>query len=350
MAKLIVTENGRDKIYEILDDLVIVGSGDQADLRFHDEGVAPTHFEIRRAPGGFRIVDLETREGTLVNGVAVNGHDLSNGDVIGVGDVALTYIGPGPERKAAPKRIDTLRPTTGTRRRRVVRAGQAAGKTGVLLALLAGAVVIVLMLKRASDEDPAVERLNAARTAVARVESIGMPNAREAVAAAYRAAESPEQRTEIAALERRLDDHEKRSRAAVSAVAPAGSRRADLESAVMEKIGQGDHQAAMALIDAVAPAERKDFGDALERLAARVRRSSRETVTARKQDIRDALRSGDRPAAESIARRVVARQLHATIADYLASPDTGYADVTNAAAEVAAMEILRAALLEARGR
>ncbi|MCB9831326.1 MAG: FHA domain-containing protein [Planctomycetes bacterium] len=109
MAKLIITEDGRDKVYEIVDDRFTIGSGPDADLQLRAEGVAPLHVTVQRTKAGFRLIDMETREGTSVNGKTVNEHVLANGDTIQVAGVKITYIGKGPTRaaaaakKAAPK-------------------------------------------------------------------------------------------------------------------------------------------------------------------------------------------------------------------------------------------------------
>ncbi|MCA9320787.1 MAG: FHA domain-containing protein, partial [Planctomycetes bacterium] len=93
MAKLIITEDGRDKIYEIVDDEFSIGSGAQAGLRLRSEEVSPLHVTIRKSREGFRLVDLESKTGTKVNGHAVNEHVLTNGDTIELGDVKIAYIG-----------------------------------------------------------------------------------------------------------------------------------------------------------------------------------------------------------------------------------------------------------------
>jgi len=105
-GKLIVSESGRDRVHELCDARTVIGVGGDADLHLRQEDVAPAHCEVARIEGGFKVVDLETAEGTRVNGQYVNQHVLKNGDTIQVGSARITYLGASaPEKKpsrAAP--------------------------------------------------------------------------------------------------------------------------------------------------------------------------------------------------------------------------------------------------------
>lgn len=101
-GKLIVSEGGRERVHELLDDITIVGRGDRADLRLKDEKAAPAHCEIRRTPHGFKVVDLESREGTKINGAFVNSHWLKQGDTLAIGGVEITYLGDSAEPAGKP--------------------------------------------------------------------------------------------------------------------------------------------------------------------------------------------------------------------------------------------------------
>jgi hypothetical protein len=108
-GKLIVSEGGRERVHELLDDITVVGRGERADLRLKDQKAAALHCEIRRTPGGFKLVDLETRDGTRVNGEHVNARLLEHGDTIAVGGVEITYLGDSPTAKPAPAPAAGLR-------------------------------------------------------------------------------------------------------------------------------------------------------------------------------------------------------------------------------------------------
>ena len=112
-AKLIVTEGGRDRIHEICDEVVVIGTGSQADLHLRDSDASSVHCEVRWTDRGFKIVDLESSLGTTVNGKTVNQHLLENGDTIQIGKARLTFLGksakaPPPPRKAPAPRLREL--------------------------------------------------------------------------------------------------------------------------------------------------------------------------------------------------------------------------------------------------
>jgi hypothetical protein len=94
MPKLTIEETGRSVVYEILDDVVLVGRREGAAVRLTDPHVGMEHCQIRLTPGvGYKLVDLESRNGTKVNGSFVNQHVLRDGDVIEVGKAKLRFSG-----------------------------------------------------------------------------------------------------------------------------------------------------------------------------------------------------------------------------------------------------------------
>ncbi len=101
MAKLIITQDGQDKIYEIVDEEFTIGSGPDADLVLNDEGISNVHIAVKKVRGGFQLIDMETKSGTMVNGSQVNSHTFQNGDTVEIGEIRMTYIGGGPKRAAA---------------------------------------------------------------------------------------------------------------------------------------------------------------------------------------------------------------------------------------------------------
>lgn len=81
---------------------LVVGSGDGADLRLSEAGVAPQHLRIEPDPeGGHRLVDLGTEGGTRINGRDVAQARLSIGDRIEIG-AAVLVVGQHVQRKATP--------------------------------------------------------------------------------------------------------------------------------------------------------------------------------------------------------------------------------------------------------
>ena len=101
-GKLIVSENGRDRVHELCDERTVVGTGPDADLHLRQSDVGAAHCEVNRIDGGFKVVDLETADGTKVNGQFINHHVLKNGDTIQIASARITYLGDSaPEKKAS---------------------------------------------------------------------------------------------------------------------------------------------------------------------------------------------------------------------------------------------------------
>lgn len=72
---------------------LVVGRGNDADLRINDPGVSRRHVEFRVYPGGgephVSVVDLGSTNGMLVNGEQVEQATLSSGSTIKIGNTTL---------------------------------------------------------------------------------------------------------------------------------------------------------------------------------------------------------------------------------------------------------------------
>ncbi len=71
--------------------LVNIGRDPSNQLQLLDAHISPRHAQIRFVQGHFVIFDLDSHEGTFVNGVAVSSHALKAGDVIQLGGLPLVY-------------------------------------------------------------------------------------------------------------------------------------------------------------------------------------------------------------------------------------------------------------------
>ncbi len=60
-------------------------------LVLQSKALSTQHFKIVPHDGGFAIVDLESTNGTLVNGRRIRAHHLNSGDVIQAGDIEFEY-------------------------------------------------------------------------------------------------------------------------------------------------------------------------------------------------------------------------------------------------------------------
>jgi Nif-specific regulatory protein len=82
-----------------------------------DPSVSRKHCILRREDTRFQIKDLESRNGTLVNGVAVKDHWLRHGDEIATGDSVFVFLVEEDERATPASRVEfeESHPTTETK-------------------------------------------------------------------------------------------------------------------------------------------------------------------------------------------------------------------------------------------
>jgi hypothetical protein len=89
LAGALVMPDGRR--VQLGEEPVRIGRLPDCAIALSDSQVSRHHAEVRRAEQGFAVVDLGSLNGTTVNGVAVQEHTLTDGDVIGVGETAIRY-------------------------------------------------------------------------------------------------------------------------------------------------------------------------------------------------------------------------------------------------------------------
>jgi pSer/pThr/pTyr-binding forkhead associated (FHA) protein len=68
-----------------------VGRSFAADVRLEDQSVSRRHAIVHQRPTGSRILDDRSANGTFVNGRRVTEAELSDGDVVVLGRVVVTY-------------------------------------------------------------------------------------------------------------------------------------------------------------------------------------------------------------------------------------------------------------------
>jgi DNA-binding NtrC family response regulator/pSer/pThr/pTyr-binding forkhead associated (FHA) protein len=92
------------------DGVLVLGRGPDADVRIDTAAVSRRHAKLILASGEVQVTDLDSHNGTLVNGERVEGsRPLASGDVVGVGDTTLVLrSGPQP-RSGAVIELSRLR-------------------------------------------------------------------------------------------------------------------------------------------------------------------------------------------------------------------------------------------------
>jgi len=104
MAHLLLLDGpGRQTLIPIEKEKVVLGRATSADIKISDRKASGSHCRIERSGEGYRIFDLESQNGTWLNGKRVRRRQLKTGDVIGVGATELRFEEP-PARPAAKRR------------------------------------------------------------------------------------------------------------------------------------------------------------------------------------------------------------------------------------------------------
>ena len=90
--------------FELRHKITVIGRGTDADIRLTDQAVSRRHAEIRIVNGATMLNDLQSTNGTTVNGITVTTTALSDGDEIRIGETVLTYHAPAdaPQGAALP--------------------------------------------------------------------------------------------------------------------------------------------------------------------------------------------------------------------------------------------------------
>jgi pSer/pThr/pTyr-binding forkhead associated (FHA) protein len=87
--------------YALDSERISVGRGPDAELTLDDSSMSRTHAVFEFAESGFRVRDLGSTNGVLLNGHAVQTAELKHGDRIQLGESTLQFI--LEERSASPR-------------------------------------------------------------------------------------------------------------------------------------------------------------------------------------------------------------------------------------------------------
>jgi len=102
-AYLLVVENDSSRIFHLpRSGVVVIGRGNEVELRLDHASVSRRHATIRVDDGVVRIADLGSHNGTRVNGEAVSeARVLASGDVATVGTSSVSCTSPSPRSRRA---------------------------------------------------------------------------------------------------------------------------------------------------------------------------------------------------------------------------------------------------------
>ena len=80
-----------ERVVPLIRAVTVLGRGAEADLRLPDSGVSRAHAELRLHGDVVRVVDLDSTNGTVVNGQRVRESDLADGDRLDIGATSLVF-------------------------------------------------------------------------------------------------------------------------------------------------------------------------------------------------------------------------------------------------------------------
>lgn len=151
MLTIQVLDAGGTHLHRLEDRSLLLGSGEDVDLRLQEAGVSARHARIEPIAGGFKIVDLDSAEGTLVNGESVAQWRLQLGDRIELGRAVLV-VGQEVARKATAQ--DVLdSPMTSRLARSRRQPTQSRSKPFVIAAVVVGLVLCVWLAVKGDRGD-----------------------------------------------------------------------------------------------------------------------------------------------------------------------------------------------------
>lgn len=109
-SALVITRGpGAGSSFRLGQEMVTLGRNPTATVLLDDISVSRCHAEIHPVPGGYRIVDVGSLNGTYVNGVRVDEAGLERGDDVQIGLFRLRFVTKGSPGTAS------IRPASGGR-------------------------------------------------------------------------------------------------------------------------------------------------------------------------------------------------------------------------------------------
>lgn len=95
-AFLLVLDGPRaGRLHLLGDDDMLIGRSDSADISLADSAVSNDHARVIRRRDGYYLIDLDSRNGTLLNGVLISERKLRKRDRIQIGETALVFLEEG---------------------------------------------------------------------------------------------------------------------------------------------------------------------------------------------------------------------------------------------------------------
>src|SRR6267143_494722 len=80
------------KVVSLIKDVTVIGRSAQCDITVEDNNCSRKHLQIRKWAGKYIVEDLESHNGTFVNGGKVSKQlAINDGDLISLGDTTVLF-------------------------------------------------------------------------------------------------------------------------------------------------------------------------------------------------------------------------------------------------------------------
>lgn len=102
MASVKILFGGQEmQAYRLDQPQVRVGRDESCDIHIDNLGISRSHCQFEKAPGGYVVRDLNSANGTFVNGKRIQEHTLTNNDQVLIGKFTLIFMEDGREPEIA---------------------------------------------------------------------------------------------------------------------------------------------------------------------------------------------------------------------------------------------------------
>ena len=99
----IVTGHGNTFTYDLVQDVIIIGRSKENQVALDDHTASREHVKLRKTPDGYLAMDMDSHNGTYVNGAKITKHVLKHNDLMKIGTSTLTFL----EHSAGPVDLPT---------------------------------------------------------------------------------------------------------------------------------------------------------------------------------------------------------------------------------------------------
>ena len=90
-ARLIIQSGDDTRTFALEERAITMGRAPENDVCLTDPRASRTHLRIEPRPGGWRVVDTGSQNGTIRNGRRVRSAPLRPGDVLSIGATRVTF-------------------------------------------------------------------------------------------------------------------------------------------------------------------------------------------------------------------------------------------------------------------